>query len=234
MRKEDVILNNPLRALGLEDKAGKNNEMGLVMARAGLGKTAVLVQIALDFMMRGNKVLHVSIGETIEKTRNWYDDVFSLATAGMSDDDKQEIELEAMQNRMIMTFNESSFDLATLKERLDDLVQQNVYKPNYLIIDGLDFSENAAAFLDGFQKFMEGQGVKMTWFSALSHRGDERKSANGVPAPCHEVDDSFGTVLLINPDNNDITLDIIKCDSGDADAGSSLPFDPSTMLIQKA
>ncbi len=43
--------------------------MGLVMARAGLGKTAILVQFALDCMLLGNKVLHVSIGEGVDKTR---------------------------------------------------------------------------------------------------------------------------------------------------------------------
>ncbi len=234
MRKEDVILNNPLRTLGLEDKAGKNNEMGLVMARAGLGKTAVLVQIALDFMMRGNKVLHVSIGETIEKTRNWYDDIFTLVTDGMMDEQKQGLELEVMQNRMIMTFKETSFDLVTLKERLNDLVQQDVYKPNYVIIDGFDFSASPVGSLEGFQDFMDVQGVNMIWFSAVSHRDDKRVSVNGVPAPCHEVDGNFGTVLFINPDDNDITLDIIKCENGDGKAGSSLPFDPSTMLVKSA
>ncbi len=234
MRKEEIILNNPLRALGLEDKAeGDSKKMGLVMARAGLGKTAVLVQIALDFMMRGNKVLHVSIGETVDKARNWYDDIFSLTTAGMDDGNMQEIELETMQNRMIMTFKESSFDLATLEERLDDLVKQDVYRPDCLIIDGFDFSENATEAMGGLEQLMAGHGLKMIWFSAVSHRGDDRVSAAGVPAPCHEVDEKFGTVLLINPDNDSIDLDIIKCDACEIDASAKLSFDPSTMLIKK-
>ncbi len=234
MRKEDVILNNPLRALGLEDKAGEDKKMGLVMARAGLGKTAILVQIALDFMMRDNKVLHVSIGETIDKARAWYDDIFSLISVGMEEENKREAELETMQNRMIMTFKESSFDLATLVERLDDLVKQDVYRPDYLIIDGFDFSNDAEGALRGFEDLMQSQNLKMVWFSAVSHRGDERISPNGVPAPCHEVDDKFGTVLFINPVDNKITLDIIKCDACEVDASAKLCFDPSTMLIQKS
>ena len=79
MGKEELVLNNPLRALGLEEKVkGDNQSMGLVMSRAGLGKTAILVQIALDSMLRGNKVLHVSIGESIDKARSWYNDILSL------------------------------------------------------------------------------------------------------------------------------------------------------------
>lgn len=234
MTKDELILNNPLRALGLGDKADDDNQgLGLVMARAGLGKTAILVQIALDFMMRGEKVLHVSIGETLDKARSWYDDIFSLITQGIDEDERPEFELKTMQNRMIMTFKESSFDQATLEERLDDLVKQDVYRPECLIIDGYDFSTNDKSGLQEFAGLMGKLNLKMVWFSAVSHRGDERVSASGVPAPCHEIDDMFSTVLFINPEDQAIKLDIIKCTTCELNASSKLAFDPSTMLIKK-
>lgn len=228
----DLKVNNPLRALGLEEQAGGSLQsmMGLVMARAGLGKTAILVQFALDCMLLGNKVLHVSIGEGVDKTRAWYDDIMSLLTDG----EKLESIPEIMQNRMIMTFKESSFSKALLEERLDDLVQQNIYKPECLIIDGYDFEDNDKASLEDLRKFMNDRGLRMIWFSAVSHRGDDRVSLDGVPAPCHEVDSLFDTVLLIKPEDNAMKLDILKCDTCSIDPGSTLILDPSTMLIQKA
>ena len=227
----ELIVNNPLRALGLEDKAdGKVQAMmGLVMARAGLGKTAILVQFALDCMLLGNKVLHVSIGEGVDKTRTWYDDILSLLTDG----EKIESIPEVMKNRMIMTFKESSFSKALLEERLDDLVQQNIYKPECLIIDGYDFDNNDKKSLEDLRDFMNERGLKMIWFSAVSHRGDNRVSLDGVPAPCHEVDSLFDTVLLINPEGDAMKLDIVKCDSCSVDPGSTLMLDPSTMLIKQ-
>ena len=227
----ELIVNNPLRALGLEDKAdGKVQAMmGLVMARAGLGKTAILVQFALDCMLLGNKVLHVSIGEGVDKTRTWYDDILSLLTDG----EKIESIPEVMKNRMIMTFKESSFSKALLEERLDDLVQQNIYKPECLIIDGYDFDSNDKKSLEDLRDFMNERGLKMIWFSAVSHRGDNRVSLDGVPAPCHEVDSLFDTVLLINPEGDAMKLDIVKCDSCSVDPGSTLLLDPSTMLIKQ-
>lgn len=227
----ELIVNNPLRALGLEDKAdGKVQAMmGLVMARAGLGKTAILVQFALDCMLLGNKVLHVSIGEGVDKTRTWYDDILSLLTDG----EKIESIPEVMQNRMIMTFKESSFSKSLLEERLDDLVQQNIYKPECLIIDGYDFESNDKKSLEDLRDFMNERGLKMIWFSAVSHRGDDRVSLDGVPAPCHEVDSLFDTVLLINPEGDAMKLDIVKCDSCSVDPGSTLMLDPSTMLINQ-
>jgi hypothetical protein len=199
------------------------------MARAGLGKTAILVQFALDCMLLGNKVLHVAIGEGVDKTRTWYDDILSLLTDG----EKIESIPEVMKNRMIMTFKESSFSKAKLEERLDDLVQQNIYKPECLIIDGYDFESNDKKSLEELRDFMNDRGLKMIWFSAVSHRDDKRVSADGVPAPCHEVDSLFDTVLLIKPEGDSMKLNILKCDTCSVDPGSTLMLDPSTMLIKQ-
>jgi len=235
MGKEELVLNNPLRALGLEEKAkGDKQTLGLVMARAGLGKTAILVQIALDSMMRGNKVLHVSIGESIDKAKSWYNDILTLITKGKNIENVHEVISEILHNRMIMTFKETSFSQAKLEERLDDMVKQNIYKPECLIIDGYDFTDNSREALTGLKKFMKEQGLKMVWFSAVIHRGDSRISADGVPAPCHQVDDLFDTVLMIKPKDQNMYLHIVKCASCAVDAGMTLALDPSTMLIMKA
>ena len=63
MGYEPLVQQNPLRVLNMSKE---QNQMGLVMARAGLGKTALLVQIALDAILRGKRVIHVSIGESID------------------------------------------------------------------------------------------------------------------------------------------------------------------------
>jgi hypothetical protein len=232
MGNNELIVSNPLRALGLENKGsgGVQAMMGLVMARAGLGKTAILVQFALDCMLLGNKVLHVAIGEGVDKTRTWYDDILSLLTDG----EKVSSIPAIMKNRMIMTFKESSFSKALLEERLDDMVKQNIFKPECLIIDGYDFVKNDKESLEELRNFMNDRGLKMIWFSAVSHREDPRVSLDGVPAPCHEVDSLFETVLLIKPVGDAMKLDIVKCDSCKLDPGTTLMLDPSTMLIKKA
>ncbi len=235
MGKEDLVIDNPLRALGLDKQAQENDQrMGLVMARAGLGKTAILVQIALDSMLRGNKVLHVSIGEGVDKIRSWYDDILALMANGKQIDDYQTAVDEVMQNRMIMTFKENSFSPATLEERLNDLVKQDIFKPACLIIDGFEFKNQEYATLEELKKFMYDHGMKMIWFSAVSHRNDDRVSDAGVPAPCHEVDELFDSILMISPESKGIDLKIMKCTSGAVDIGTSLRLDPSTMLVEKA
>jgi KaiC/GvpD/RAD55 family RecA-like ATPase len=235
MAKKNLVMKNPLRILGLEKKVKeKGAGMGLVVARAGLGKTAILVQIALDSMLWGDKVLHVSIGESFDKTRAWYDDILALMAADEKSDSFQTTVAEIMPNRMIMTFKETNFNQVKLEERLDDLVEQNIYKPVCLIIDGYDFQAGSHAALQEFKEFMVRKGLKMIWFSATTHRADERKSPLGVPAPCHELEDLFDVALMIAPKNDAIDLKILKCNCCEVDPGTSLTLDPSTMLIKKA
>jgi len=231
MGKEDLIASNPLRVLGLDREAEEGKQsLGLVMARAGLGKTAILVQIALDSMIRGNKVLHVSTGESIEKTRDRYNDILALTLKDHSVEDLAEVG----KKRMIMTFRENVFSRAVLEERLQDLIHQDIFKPNCLIIDGYDFDGNGRQALEELKQLMADLGISVIWFSAVRHREDDRVSADGVPAPCHAIDDLFDVVLLINPDDEMMKLDILKCAYCEVEPGTTLMLDPSTMLIKKS
>jgi hypothetical protein len=215
-------IENPLHALNV------NQTMGLVMARAGLGKTAILVQLALDCMLMGNKVLHVSIGETVDKVKSWYDDILSLVSG-----EKVSQIPEIMRNRMIMTFKETGFSGIKLEERLRDLIEQDVFQPRCMIIDGYDFAGNGREALIELRAILNRLGLRQVWLSGVCHHDDQRQSALGVPAPCHEVDDIFNTVLLINPEGDTMRLDVLKCDTQGIKPGALLTLDPSTMLIQK-
>ena len=231
MQKEDLIKKNPLRVLNpLSAESLPDHRMGLVMARAGLGKTAILVQIAMDSMLRDQKVLHVSIGEDLGKAKAWYDDIFKYIAEGSQLENAAEIENELMRNRIIMTFKEAAFSKLKLEERLNDLVYQNIFRPDIVVVDGYDFGEvNYESIMD-LKEMMAAMNVQV-WFSALRHRDDDRVSGAGVPAPCHEIDGLFDTVILLQPEQDAILLNIIK-DEYDGAAGKILNLDPATMMVQ--
>jgi KaiC/GvpD/RAD55 family RecA-like ATPase len=206
--------------------------MGLIMARAGLGKTAILVQIAMDSMLRGHKVLHVSIGEGLEKAKAWYEDIYKYIVESFQLDNAPEVEDELMRSRMIMTFKESAFSRLKLEERLNDLVYQNIFRPDIVVVDGFDFAEADYVSVMDLKEMMAAMNVQ-GWFSALRHRNDNRKSITGVPAPCHEMDGLFDTIILLQPEKDSILLNIIK-DEYDSAAGKILNLDPSTMMVKEA
>lgn len=231
MGYEPLVNKNPLRIL----KIGKESasELGLVMARAGLGKTALLVQIALDAILLGNRVIHVSIGESIDKTRAWYDDILRYILQEHSVTRPHELIDMVQQHRMIMTFKEASFDRARLEERLNDLIMQDIFKPNCLVIDGFDFDGTKRADIEEIRELAAALSLQV-WFSATCHREDKRASATGVPAPCHEVDDLFDTVIVIKPEENKIRLNVIKNKGEVLATDAGLDLDPTTMMIKKS
>ena len=229
MGYEPLVNQNPLRVLNL----GRNNkQMGLIMARAGLGKTALLVQIALDSILQGKRVIHISIGESIEKTRMWYDDMLQIILRDGSVTNPHELIDMVQHHRMIMTFKESSFSRARVEERLNDLILQDIFKPNCLVIDGFDFEQSSRESLEDIKELLETMSLQ-AWFSAVSHRGDDRVSPAAVPAPCHEVDDLFDTVVLLKPEKDLIQLDIIRNNGDNSKQGSGLTLDPTTMMVKK-
>ena len=61
--------------------SGKGN-LGVVMAPAGVGKTACLVHIGLDDLMRERDVLHVALGQTLEHVSACYDALFDELASG--------------------------------------------------------------------------------------------------------------------------------------------------------
>jgi hypothetical protein len=203
------------------------------MARAGLGKTALLVQIALDAILRGKRVIHVSIGESIEKTKSWYDDILQVILQEHTVTRPHELIDMVAQHRMIMTFKEAAFNRSRLEERLNDLVLQDIFRPNCLIVDGFDFDKADRSDLEDIKNLLESMNMQ-AWFSAISHREDERVSPTGVPAPCHEIDDLFDMVVLLKPQSNaTIQLDIIRNSGEQVEGGKSMNLDPTTMMVQE-
>ncbi|MBM1002771.1 MAG: hypothetical protein N839_0010205 [Desulfofustis sp. PB-SRB1] len=230
MDTQELIRTNPLRVLGIDKIEASGRGLGLVMARAGLGKTAILVQIALDAMMRGQNVLHVAIGESLDKTRERYDDILAMMAADLPDETRTAL----ARQRMIMTFKENVFSRAIFEERLTDMIQQNVFQPHCLIIDGYEFNDESRPAMEELKQLMATLQISVAWLSAVCHREDPRISSDGIPAPCHTIADLFEAALLINPADNVMNLDIIKCSFCQVTPGTALRLDPSTMLIQRS
>jgi len=231
MGYDALVTKNPLRIL----KIGKDNtnELGLIMARAGLGKTALLVQIALDAILLGNRVIHVSIGESIDKTRTWYDDILRHILQEYSVSQPHELIDMIQRHRMIMTFKEAGFDRARLEERMNDLIMQDIFKPACLVIDGFDFRSADRSGIEEIRDLAEAMSLQV-WFSATCHREDKRVSENGVPAPCHELEDLFDNIIVIRPEENKIRLNVVKNKGEILAADVGLDLDPTTMMIKKS
>ena len=142
MTKKELIFRNPFGALGIDcDDMINGGELGAVMARAGLGKTSLVVQMALHAMARGKNVLHVSLDEPVKKVNVWYSEMFTNLADLNKVEEPQSAYDEILPNRMILTMNVDGFSVDRLEERVNDFMEQGIFKPDMMIIDGYPFEE---------------------------------------------------------------------------------------------
>jgi len=228
--KNDLISRNPLRAMGHEtDDILSTGEFGAVMARAGVGKTAFLVQIALNAQLRERNVLHISLVDPVKKVDLWYREVFQLLANRYKVQQIDRLWDEILPHRFIMTFRVEGFTVPTLEERLADLSEQSIFSPQMIIIDGLPFSESIRNPLLDLKAFSEKSGIHV-WFTVTTHRHED-PAPDGMPIPLSPVSDLFDVAIELKPDGKEIFVKSIK-GPGAGEEQATLLLDPSTMLIK--
>ena len=230
MLKNDLIMRNPLRLLEGQHKTTlREGEFGAVVARAGVGKTAFLVQIAMDSLLNGRNVLHISLDQPVKKVCLWYEEVFHHIARQYDFKNTDELWEAILPHRFIMTFNRDTFDVAKLEERLGDITEQGIFYPQMVLVDGLLFDETVREALDDFKLLAKSQGFPV-WFTAKSHR-EEKTSREGLPESVSRVADLFTTVFQLVPSDREIEVQILKGGSSGDENGPGIVLDPSTLLI---
>ncbi len=229
MLKKDLMLRNPLRILEQEEKGflGKT-EFGAVLARAGVGKTAFLVQLALNSLLNSKNVLHISLETPVDKVDLWYEEVFrNIADQYQINPATQPFEY-ILPHRFIMTFKVEGFSVPKLEERLTDLTEQGIFMPQLVLIDDLPFGEQTDALLAELKDLARKLELPI-WFTVLTHR-HETPADDGLPIQIANVAELFEVIIQLQPVENKIDIKLVKGRNPDA-ANASIQLDPATMLI---
>ena len=226
----DLILRNPLRLMqadGAEDTL-RPGGFGAVLARAGVGKTALLVQLALNSMLKKKNVLHISLQDPVQKVSLWYTEVFHHIAKQYAVSQANELWDTLLPHRFIITFRVEGFTVPKLEERVTDLTEQRIFSPHMIIIDGYPFEQGAGATLSEFKE-MAGKLGCHAWFTVRTHR-HETPEKSGLPRQMADIADLFDIILQLQPEGKDVRIKALKGSDPDADA-SKLFLDPATMLI---
>ncbi len=230
MLKQELILRNPLRQLGFEtEDILSAGGFGAVLAHAGVGKTALLVQLAMNGMLRSRNVLHISLNDPVNKVNLWYSELFHHLAGRYEGAQISRLWESVLPHRFIMTFRVENFTVPKLKERLSDLTEQGIFSPAMMIIDGLHFDESLRADLNDLKALAAGNGMHV-WFTVHTHR-HESPGTDGLPVSFSAVAGLFDLVLELQPEHSDVHIKLLR-GKGSNPAGSELLLDPSTMLIK--
>src|SRR3954447_25835064 len=104
MYRNDLNARSPMRVFerSIHGGLGRGN-VGVVAARAGVGKSAMLVQIALDDLLRDRKVLHISHEHAVDHVRAYYDEIFHEIATSRKLEAESDIARDIERNRLIFS-----------------------------------------------------------------------------------------------------------------------------------
>jgi hypothetical protein len=204
--------------------------LAVVMARAGVGKTAFLVGIGIDALLSGQKVLHISLERTIDKVRDWYDD---LLMEMLRREKKLEhwaaIQLEIEKRRNIHTYVGSSFSAERLKSALELLRDAADFVPDVIILDRMEMEGFDPALIEAAKTLAADTNAEL-WMACRTHR--EKPAAEGhLPPPADRFEDLVDTAFSLVPEDAKVRLHVTK-DSDKMHAKDlNVILDPRTLLL---
>jgi hypothetical protein len=209
---------------------GRGN-LGVLVARAGVGKTACLVHIAMDKLLRNEKLVHASLQDSPEKVTSYYNVIFSELVQALSLTNPSDIKAQIEKNRMILAYLNQSFDLRRLRENLKNLSEKVGFVPDTLIVDGLDFSRVGVEMFEGLKKLAQEFQVEM-WFSALSKGTPDDTKAQGIPAPADKFHSFFSMIIALQPTQSAVELRLLKDHESTTLLDEKVLLDPKTFLAR--
>jgi hypothetical protein len=246
MYTKEVNEHSPLRILekSIHGGLGKGN-LGVVMARAGVGKTACLVQIGLDDLLRERDVLHVALGQTLEHVQSWYDALFDDLADRTQLEDREEMRALIIKHRVIKSFADHHLPAERLERAIAMFEKHMSFRPSAILVDGYDWSGGhslgqpgtshipvaaVAAELGAFKAIAKRLGCEL-WISAQTHRGETGKHPTKVTPPCAAYVSLIDVAIFLEPDGDHVDLRLLK-DHGDAaPPDTHLHLHPDTMRI---
>jgi len=231
MVKSELIQRSPLRILekSIHGGVGKGN-IGVLASRKGVGKTACLVHIATDKLLRDRHLIHVSFSERTDHIINWYEDIFKEIAKKRNLESAVEVHDEIIKNRVIMNFNQEGISIDRVLGSLQAMIKEGNFKADAIIIDGFDFSKAQPEDLAKVKHFAEEMALEI-WFSA-SLKGEEPLfNDDGLPIQLMDFMDSCTVLVSLAYKGEYVKLQLIKDHETIASQDLNLKLDPKTLLI---
>jgi hypothetical protein len=232
MLLKELTERSPMRVFenSIHGGLGAGN-LGVVVARHGMGKTAFLVDIALDDLMRGRRVLHVTIGRTIEHVREYYDEIFHDLAEASALEDAYTVRREIESHRHIKAYLKDTFSVEHLRAHIAMLRELMGFVPVAIVMDGYDFTSATVDDLAEMRRISESLKAEF-WMAAHTHRTDPR-DAHGIPEPVAHLANELAVIVHIDHDGRAVHLQVLKDHDNPDVSQLSLVMDPTTMLLRQ-
>ena len=231
MVKEELVQRSPVRVFMNSINGGlKSGELGLVASLSGVGKTSVLVQIALDKLLQGGKIIHVSFTRHTDYVLLWYEDIFNEFTKKKNLENEKDVKDEILRNRVLMRFAQGGLSIEQILKSLRAMIKDGGFNAETVIIDGFDFSAAEEGCITRVKAFAAEMGISF-WYSCTVSGEEPLYDKRNIPLVIKNNEELFDVIVVLNPRPDHVKLTISRDRETFKPAHQGLKLDPRTLLI---
>ncbi len=248
MYRKEVNERSPMRVFEKSTHGGLDRgHVGVVVAGPGVGKTALLVQIALDDLLREKRVLHISHDQPVDHVRAYYDEIFHDLAITQQLVHPQTVRLEIERNRLIYSHLEvagatppsvrgGSSSIARIESTVAFAREFAQFEPDVIIIDGFDFERATIEAVTALGELADKLSAEL-WLSAKADEHATETPCAGpdsTPAPLRPFFDLFSVIVRLCPAGDTVHLELLKDHDNPDVSELHLHLDPVTMCVVDA
>jgi hypothetical protein len=211
MIRKEAILQSPLRILDRSIRGGLGKgHLGVIMAPAGVGKSACLVQIGLDALLREKPVLHVAVGQPVEHVSARYDALFDDLAERVDLADRRGVRESIARRRLIWTSLDGAFRARGLDEALAAFQAHLAVGPSTILVDGFDWEEPGAVETVRAVKASAARVGAEVWMTARDARGRELGPGRRIAPLSDDCAALVDVGVLLEPAGRYARLTLVK------------------------
>lgn len=222
MPNHDLFDRSPIRLIDKVTNGGfKAGDVALVASKKGLGKTSVLVQFGVDYLLQDKQVIHVSFNQKAENVISWYQDVFTEIAKKKPSPGHAPLS-ELVKKRVILNFNQDVIALPNVIATVKALAQGGIAS-DCLLIDDLNFAKVPPDDLKSVREYAKEAGLFVC--VSVTAEGESVEAIMPQPFAAH-----FDGVFRLAPMPDGIEVQCIKNEAGISRA-LKLKLDSKTLLV---
>ena len=229
MVKEELIQRSPIGVFMRSIHGGlKAGELGLIASLSGLGKTSVLVQIALDKLLQNKKIIHVSFTQHTDYVLAWYEDIFNEFIKKKNLEDEQDVKSDIVKNRVLMKFNQDGFTVDQILRSLRAMIKDGSFAAECVIVDGYKFTPQEGENVRRIKELGRELGLSV-WFSCTVK--DDHYDKQNIPLIVKDYAELFDVIVVLEPRQDHIEFAVARDRNAEAPERLALRLDPKTLLV---
>ena len=231
MVKEELIQRSPVRTLMNSINGGlKPGELGLIASPSGIGKTSVLVQIALDKLLQDKKIIHISFTQHTDHVLAWYEDIFDEFIKKKNLENEHEVKTDIVKNRVLMKFTQGGISGDQILKSLKALIKDGAFNAEAIVVDGFNFSAAEEGHINAIKSFAAEMGISC-WYSCNVNGEEPFYDQRNIPLILKDSAGLFEVIIVLAPKSDHIALTFSRVRETYNPEHPPLKLDPKTLLI---